>query len=430
MRAHLRAARGPLLASFGASLFIQALNVLTGILLARELAPAGRGALAAALLWPTLVASVGSLGLPDSVTYHGARLKMRADELAGTVAAAWFLQSCVLTAIGIAIFWFAPFQPDARAAGTLMAFAIPLYLWSAYGAAIAQGRSAYPAFNALRVLVPAATASGLVGLAVAGRLTVQSATWTYVATYLLTAIAAAAVVVRGRPRISFALARDLFRFGVRSHLSFVATSLNERLDQLVVSILLAPVSLGLYVVAATLTSVTSLVGSTVSLLALPELARLHDDAARAALARRLGLLTVVGASVVTLPVLLLAPVLLRTAFGPSFAEAATPARILLVGAIALTTARLLGAVLKGLGLPLHAAGGELCALAVTVPALAMLLPPLGLVGAAIASLLAYTTAALWLVRRVAAAFGQPALAFWFAVRPRVVEGALPSGESA
>lgn len=430
MNAGLRAARGPLVASFGASLFIQALNVLTGVLLARELAPSGRGALAAALLWPTLVASIGSLGLPDSVTYHSARLTTRADELAGTVAAAWFLQSCVLTAAGIAIFRLAPFQPDARAAGTLMAFAIPSYLWSAYGAAIAQGRSAYSAFNALRLLVPAASASGLVGLAVGGRLTVQSATGTYVATYLLTAVAAAVVVVRERPRISLTLAREVFRFGVRSHVSFVATSLNERLDQLVVSILLAPVSLGLYVVAATLTSLTSLVGSTVSLLALPELARLRDVAARAALARRLGLITIVGAFGVTVPVLLLVPEVLRLAFGPAFADAATPARILLVGAIALTTARFLGAVLKGLGLPLQAAGGELCALAVTVPALAILLPALGLVGAALASLLAYATAALWLAWRVAAAFGEPPLAFWFAVRPRVVDGAVPSGESA
>jgi O-antigen/teichoic acid export membrane protein len=230
--------------------------------------------------------------------------------------------------------------------------------------------------------------------------------------------------------LSAALARDLFRFGIRSHVSFVATSLNERFDQLVVSIVLAPVSLGMYVVAATLTSLTSLVGSTVSILALPELARLRDDAARAALARRLGLITLACASAVTLPVLLLAPVLLRTAFGPAFADAATPARILLVGAIALTTARLLGSILKGLGLPLQAAGGELCALAVTLPTLAILLPALGLVGAAIASLAAYTTAALWLARRVASAFGQPALGFWFPSRPRVVEGAVPSGETA
>jgi O-antigen/teichoic acid export membrane protein len=430
MRARLRAAGSPLAASFGTSLFIQALNILTGVLLARELAPSGRGALAAALLWPTLIASVGSIGLPDSVTYHRARRMTAVDELAGTVAAAWFLQSCVLTAVGVAIFRLVPFEPDTRSAGTLMALAIPLYLWSAYGAAIAQGRSSYSAFNGLRLLVPLATASGLVGLTAFGRLTVQSATWTYVATYLLTAGAAAALVVRGRLRFSGALSRDLFRFGIRSHVSFVATSLNERLDQLVVSILLAPVSLGLYVVAATLTSLTSLVGSTVSIMALPELARLRDDAERAALARRLGLITLAGASAVTLPVVLLAPFLLRTTFGPAFADAATPARILLVGAIALTTARLLGAILKGLGLPLQAAGGELCALAVTVPTLAILLPAFGLVGAAIASLAAYATAAFWLARRVASAFGQPALGFWFPARPRVVEGAVPSGETA
>ena len=44
---------------------VLAVNVLTGILLARTLGPGGRGELAALLLWPSMLVLVGSLGVGD-----------------------------------------------------------------------------------------------------------------------------------------------------------------------------------------------------------------------------------------------------------------------------------------------------------------------------------------------------------------------------
>ena len=55
--------RHPVTLSLAASVAIQGLNVLTGIVLARTLGPAGRGELAAVMLWPSILAAVGSLGV-------------------------------------------------------------------------------------------------------------------------------------------------------------------------------------------------------------------------------------------------------------------------------------------------------------------------------------------------------------------------------
>ena len=52
---------------------LQGLGVLTGILLARGLGPTDRGAFAAMLLWPTLMVTLGSLGLISSFSYFTAR---------------------------------------------------------------------------------------------------------------------------------------------------------------------------------------------------------------------------------------------------------------------------------------------------------------------------------------------------------------------
>lgn len=65
-------------------------------------------------------------------------------------------------------------------------------------------------------------------------------------------------------------------------------------------------------------------------------------------------------------------------------------RVLLVASVALGTGRVLEAVLKGVNRPLHAGLAEGAGLIVTAVGLAVLLPTMGLMGAAITSLAAYS----------------------------------------
>ena len=91
--------------------------------------------------------------------------------------------------------------------------------------------------------------------------------------------------------------------------------------------------------------------------------------------------------------MLLAPEILRIVFGSDFVQATGVTRVLLVASIALGTGRVLGAVLKGANRPLHAGLAEGAGLIVTAAGLAALLPTLGLMGAAITSLAAYSVTA-------------------------------------
>ena len=80
-------------------------------------------------------------------------------------------------------------------------------------------------------------------------------------------------------------------------------------------------------------------------------------------------------------------------------------RILLIASIALGTGRVLEAALKGANRPLDAGIAEGAGLAVTAVGLAVFLPILGLKGAAITSLLAYSITVLVALRRANGAFG-------------------------
>jgi O-antigen/teichoic acid export membrane protein len=394
--------------SFTASATVQILNVLTGILLARALGPSGRGELTAVLLWPLALSIVGSLGVSEAATYYAARGRASTGTLLGTTMAVGLLQSLVLAVLGFVIL---PFVLSGHGAGMinsarLFLAVIPLSLVTLSLMGLLNGLQRFAAFHCLRVLVIGGTAAGLIGVQAIGHLTVRAAVLVYLAANLVTFLAAYWVVVNraARPmRVERALVRDLLTFGVKSHSSNVPSMLNERLDQLVISMFLAPVRLGLYAVAVTMTSVTNLIGASVSYVALPAVARLAPGEERTSAARRFIVLTVLLSAAFTVPVILFARPLIEMLFGGAFAGSVNVSRVLLVGAVVLSTTRAIGAILKAVNRPLDAGIAETIALGVTILALAVLLPALGIMGAAIASLLAYGVSCAFSLRQASRA---------------------------
>jgi O-antigen/teichoic acid export membrane protein len=95
---------------------------------------------------------------------------------------------------------------------------------------------------------------------------------------------------------------------------------------------------------------------------------------------------------------LVIPVLVPLLFGDSFRGAVPMALILMLASIANTGPGVLGSGLSGtLRRPGIAGVGEILALVVTVVGLLVLLPPLGGVGAAIVSVVAYSVNFAWLL---------------------------------
>jgi O-antigen/teichoic acid export membrane protein len=225
----------------------------------------------------------------------------------------------------------------------------------------------------------------------------------YLASQVVTVLIAAILVLpsTGRPsRPERLLGREMLAYGWRSQLSTISNLLNERVDQLVISIALAPASLGLYVVAWTMTSLSSMIGYSVTFAALPRVAQAESAQERRARAHRYVFLTFAATVALTIPVLLLAPEILRIVFGGDFVKVTGVTRVLLAASVALGTARVLEAVLKGANRPLHAGLAEGAGLIVTAVGLAALLPTMGLMGAAITSLAAYSVTA-WVALNLA-----------------------------
>lgn len=407
--------RGPVATSFATSSLIQVINILTGALLARSLGPQGRGELAAVLLWPSIIVTIGSLGIVDAAAFHAARATSMTRALVGTTLIVGLIQAALLVVIGafVVTFGFGNYSRSTITTGYLMLGYIPLNLSALYLMWLLNGFHRFSWFQGLRLCTIVFAAATIVGFAIGGVLTVFTASIAYLAANFIT-LMAAIVGMRAHGALSLRFdaptSRKLLRYGIRSHVSNVSNALNERLDQLLISIFLSPSRLGVYVIAVTLSSATSLVGMSVYLVSLPTVARLEPGRVRTAAARRFVALTLAISTIVSLPILLFAPKLIVLFFGDSFRSAANVARVLVVGAIPFSTSRALGAVLKAIGRPLEPGTAEVIALGATLAGLAILLPAFGLIGAAVASLVSYAISMAWMVRRLTQALDLPAAA--------------------
>jgi O-antigen/teichoic acid export membrane protein len=404
--------RQALRSSFGASIGIQAINMATGVLLARGLGAEQRGALAAALLWPSILGVIGTLGISEALTFRTARAGRVEQRVVGTglLLAAGLSLAFVAAGAGLLPLVLGRQSYDTRVSAYFFLLDIPLSIIALTIMGVLNGRQRYAWFHALRVLLVAAALLPLATLAASGQLTVRNAVVAYLAAKLVTLLVAAALLWRSeRPVLGWerGIARELVSYGIKSHASGISAQLNQRVDQLAISIFLSPARLGIYVVAATLSSVGWLIGGSVAWVALPAVAALAPGDARTRAARRFVSLTLALTLACCVPLIVFAPQIIELFFGGEFREAANVARILLVAVVVYATNRSIEAILRAVDRPLDAGIAEIIALAVALVALAALLPALGLTGAAMASLIAAVVSAVWMSRRAASALGVP-----------------------
>jgi O-antigen/teichoic acid export membrane protein len=387
------------IASFAGTAAIQLANLATGILTARLLLPEGRGQLAAIMLWPGLIAALGGLSLNTAAAYASARDDAHPGTIFATVSALAGALSIVLVLVGLAVI---PFAHAGQASivvtlATLALSFIPLNLLGLSWMAILQGRLAIAAFNVLRALMPFGYVTFILVALALGRADLTGFVLAFLAATALVAVGALAVLAdRGCVGVAASrrLAAELLRYALSSHLGYAIAVLAQRLDQALIALFLAPEELGLYVVALASGGATMLVAATMELVAFPKAAAAQDAAERAAVVGRYiraAIALAVLAAAVLIPLL---PWLIGLLFGPAFAAAAAPARILALAALPGAAKAVLNAGLRGAGRPLEVARIESVVLVVLAAALVVLLPRGGVVGAAWAVVTAQIAGAL------------------------------------
>jgi O-antigen/teichoic acid export membrane protein len=166
----------------------------------------------------------------------------------------------------------------------------------------------------------------------------------------------------------------------------LAQTFNVRLDQLLIAMLLPIESLGLYAVAVAWSSGLQPLSSAFGSVLFPEVAsRKGESAQRRAVAygSRLGVLVTIGVGITVFGA---TPWVLPFLFGESFAGAIPVALILVMAGIVGGVSQVIEGGVRGVGAPGIILQSELARLGVMVVCVSLFLPPLGTIGAAVASL--------------------------------------------
>ncbi len=364
--------------------------MVSGVLAARILGPEGRGELAAVYYYPSIIALLGILGLSQAAAYEVSRRP--GDEARIMRAGFWLGLLLAIPQVFVAVLlvpWMLP-ADKAHLAPTIRWFMVYVAITYPGLALLGVDRGAFRfmRYNVLRVLPHALYVVGILSVWAAGRASIVA----FTACNLAAASAALLVraAVRARP-LSEALPaggemRRLLAAGLHLHLPQIALILTQRADIAMVIYLVPAEQVGLYVAALAVGMGQFGVASAFVQVGFVKVAGERDRA----MARRHLFTQFRAAQVAALVLgavfLLIAPHVIRYAFGERFVPA-TRTAYWLVGAMAfIGLGRILDVGLRALGRAWAGALAYLAGLAVIVTGGLLLIPRLGIEGMGMAML--------------------------------------------
>lgn len=370
--------------------------------MARTFGPTVRGEYAAITAWFALVQMVGSMGQPAAVCFHVAREPGKAREYVATSRAMMMTTGTLALAVGIV---FAPLLAHGNPEVTLgyrIAFSasIVTFVGASYTFSL-QARD-LQRWNVVRVSQPVLALIAILILWRLHRLTLETVLLVLAGTLLLQlgwAYRCCRVngLAPGRARVR--LVRPLAAYGVAQIAAVTPAALNANLDQLVLSQTVPAADLGRYAIAVSLTMLPIPFVSAIGNVAFPLLASRRTVTDGTDRLQKLAVLGSAGlAAAMLVPLALVAYWLVPLVFGVAYRGAVPLLWILTPGAIFLACGQVVGDLLRGRNRPIVVAWAQGLAAVFTVVLLLILLPLVGVYGAAIASTVAYGVALVVLLR--------------------------------
>jgi O-antigen/teichoic acid export membrane protein len=381
------------------------LGLGASVVLARTLGPEGRGLLALILLLPAMAKVLGLLGFEQAnAVYAGLEPRMRRALVWQSTVMAIVVGALMAAAAAVFLALGAPGFP-ALAQGPLWLYllalaTVPCGLATEYWSAVLRG------MNRIGLLNLAATGTTVVGLGflvacvVWLRLGVEGAIWVEflmgVGSVLLMAFLLRRSGAWGRPWLDRSLWRRSARFALPAYVGTMAAYLNYRVDEVIIAAFLPAEQLGFYALAVAVAERLWILPGAVATALLPHLANSPERDPR--LAARIARHVMLWTGGACLLVFALADVLIRVLYSEAFAPAVTPLRWLLPGIFALSIGKILVAELLVREKPRYTLWATGIACSVNIAGNLVLVPRLGISGAAIASSVSYSLLSLILIR--------------------------------
>lgn len=378
------------------------LGLLMGILLARLLGPTGNGQYAVAMLLPTMLATALNFGIAPANVYYVGRREVPIDTAVRTNLWLWAGLSVLGAVIGYMVVstkgdrWF----PGVPTAYLWIAIAVfPLTLMRDLVASLLQAIQDFTSYNKLMIVGPAVNL-------VLGVIALWVLDWSVSGALLAAVLGSAAglsvaiAAIGNRMRTDPAPARESYvtrclSYGWKSHLTNVLTFVNYRADILLLNFLLTPAATGIYTIAVQLAERLWVFSQSVSTVLLPRLSEQYADgegrgAVTPLIARWVFMLSILGAVAMAV----VAPLVVPWLFGDAYRGAVRAFLWLLPGIVMGGLARILANDIAARGLPGVNLLVSVVVVSLNIGGNLLLIPRMGISGAALATTIAYTVNAV------------------------------------
>lgn len=386
------------LGAFSSKIFSYILALVASILISRALGPAGRGSYYVVVTIASTALSLGHLSVEQAQVFLWSKTNERRFLSANAVALGLLLGAGVSSIAWIVVTVLGPNIVPVADRGLLIValVGVPAGMVSLYanGLLVLADRISRVNYG---VLLAAIVQTGLiVGLHAAGRLTVAAV----VVVWMITMLAPLSFTLPSlAPRVrdvSVSAARKAVAIGARYHLGMISVFLLFRSDVFILNALVSRTEVGLYSLAVTLAELLFLLTDSIAQVLLPRQVSgsMEESAKVTAKAVRTNFIVAV---VSVAGIVATCPIVIPLLFGKDFTGSIRGLIALSVGVIALGTIRPASGYLIRLNRPLLIAMVSIGALAVNVALNLALIPTLGIVGAGMASSIAYTLLATFQV---------------------------------
>ena len=395
------------LVTYVSSVGTAGLALLTGIIIARTLGPQGRGDVAILLLSPTLLVRLGGLSLGKASIYLVGQKKVPFSSAFWASLLASLTIGSMLTLLGLILYkslvgesLFQGISPSVVILA--LCLAPPLLYWD-YLQDLHRASDHMGMYNWMHIQHYGLDFLLIVGLAVFFHLSTMAAVVAWAIALLLSVIAGFIfLLLAEKPFLHFnvvsigASLKAMVTYGYQIHLMSVVSFMGYRFDAFLVKGLLDSTALGYYSVATNISRVLWFLPDSVGVVLLPKVSRMRsEDAARLTpLVARTVLLATLGLGLI---VFIFASPLVTLLYGAEFLPAVAPLRILLIGAVVFCLYKVFSRdlIARGKALLATIAMGSSVILAIGLNLI--LIPRLGIEGAAWTSTVSYLMATLIIV---------------------------------
>lgn len=297
--------------------------------------------------------------------------------------------------------WYAVFGRDLFIEGDaywLWGLALPAIIGYTVLTSFLHGRSRFVALQTVAVLQGAIALGALLALDAADELDVGTAIAAWTASFLIVDVICLLIIGLGNIDIGTVLRPDMpalreqVKYGAQGQLANMAALFNYRLDQYLVAAFVSTAGVGHYTVAVGLAESVWWISSAVSLVMLPRLTAMTEEAAQEVtplVCRNTFLISIIAG----IALIAISPIAIQVLFGDEFyPDSFWPLVLLMPGIVAASASRLLGSYLFSQGKVIYNTYASMIALIVSIGLDFIAVPLFEVEGAAAMSSVAYVCA--------------------------------------